>query len=283
MHLGRLGQVGELVEVMPLAQQLLRGSMADCRQVVRVVCMRRVMALAGICVASLLASGSGLAQTGKLSLVTGALPPLSAAPGHPGFLNELARALFKRVGVEVEVSTLPVERVMINVNSGLDDGDLFRTAGAEQDFPNLLRVPEKVLDFEFMAYTNRPEIRVATWADLAPYVVAYTTGYRIYDRSVKGVKEITKTASIQELFPLLDKGRADVVLIDRWQAQWIIRRDGYLARPIEPPLARVEMFIYLNKKHAALVPKVAQALAEMKTDGSYQKLYDAYLKPLNRQ
>ena len=97
--------------------------MADRRQVVRVVGLRRMVALAGICVASLLVSGSGLAQTGKLSLVTGALPPL----------------------------------------------------------------------------------------------------------------------------------------------------------------ARVEMFIYLNKKHAALVPKAAQALVEMKTDGSYQKLYDAYLKPLNRQ
>lgn len=38
--------------------------------------------------------------------------------------------------------------------------------------------------------------------------------------------------------------------------------------------------MYLNKKHAALVPKLAQALADMKADGSYQKLFDMTLKPM---
>lgn len=233
--------------------------------------------------AACLAGGPCLAQAPRLSLLTGALPPLSSAPGQPGFLDQLARAAFGRIGVEVQVTTLPVERVMINVNSGLDDGDLFRTAGAEQDFPNLVRVPEKVLDFDFMAYTNRPEIQVRSWADLAPYVVAYTTGYRIYDRNVKAAKEITRTASIEDLFPLLEKGRADVILIDRWQAQWIVREKGYAARRIEPPLARAEMFMYLNRKHASMVPRLSQALADMKADGSYQKLYADHLMPLERR
>lgn len=228
-------------------------------------------------------SGTCLAQTAKLTLTTGALPPLSSAPGHPGFLNELAKTAFGRLGVEVEVLALPAERSMINVNSGVDDGDMFRIAGVERDYPNLIRIPEKVLDFEFIVYTKRTDISIRNWDDLQPYVVAYTTGWRIFDLNVKGVRELTKTSSLHELFPLLEKKRADVILLDRWQGQWIVHQNSYKVHLLEPPLARLEMFMYLNKKHAALVPRVAKALADMKADGSFQKLYDLYLKPFDNR
>jgi polar amino acid transport system substrate-binding protein len=219
--------------------------------------------------------------TAKLSLTTGALPPLTGTPGHPGFIAELARAAFGRVGVEVEVTTVPTERSLINVNSGLDDGDIFRVAGVEREYPNLIRIPEKTLDNDFVVYAKRSDIQIRNWDDLRPYSVAFATGWKPFERNVKDVKELTNTPSIQDLFPLLEKGRADVILMDRWQGQWIVHQQGYKVRLLEPPLARFEMFMYLNKKHAALVPKVAQALADMKADGTYQQLYDRYLKPLD--
>jgi polar amino acid transport system substrate-binding protein len=231
--------------------------------------------------AALIGSGPCLAQTGKLSLTTGALPPLTASADHPGFLNELARAVFRRVGVEVDVTAVPTERSLINVNSGIDDGDIFRVAGVEQAYPNVIRIPEKTLDNDFIAYTKLPGVQLRTWSDLQPYTVAYATGWKPYERNVKNVKEVTTTPSIHELFPLLEKGRVDIILLDRWQGQWVVHQMGYQLKPLEPPLARFEMFMYLNKRHAALVPKVAQALRDMKADGSYKKIYDAYLKPLD--
>ncbi len=220
------------------------------------------------------------ARAEKLWLSTGALPPITSSPGHPGFINELARAAFGRIGVEVGVITVPTGRSLINVNDGIDDGDIFRVAGAEAAFPNLIRIPEKTLDTDFVAYTKRSDIRIRTWADLQPFSVAFAAGWRPYELNVKGVKELTKTTSINELPALLEKGRVDVILMDRWQGQWVIRQSGYRFHLLEPPLVRYEMFMYLNKKHAALVPKVAKALADMKADGSYQQLYDLYLKPL---
>ena len=237
--------------------------------------------LCGVLLATLICSGPGLAQTGKLSLTTGALPPLTASANHPGFINELAREAFKRVGVEVEVTAVPTERSLINVNAGLDDGDIFRVAGVEAAYPNVIRIPEKTIDNDFIAYTKLPGVQLRDWADLQPYSVAYATGWKPYERNVKNVKELTTTPSIHELFPLLEKGRVDIILMDRWQGQWIVHQMGYKLKPLEPPLARFEMFMYLNKKHAALVPRVAQTLRDMKADGSYKKIYDAYLKPLD--
>jgi polar amino acid transport system substrate-binding protein len=242
--------------------------------------IRRRTLFAGAVLACCLFAGPGLAQTAKLSLTTGALPPITSAPGHPGFIDELARAAFKRVGVEVEVSTVPTERSLINVNAGLDDGDIFRVAGVEQEYPNVVRIPEKTLDNDFVAYATRSDIQIRDWADLRPYSVAYATGWKPYERNVQGVKELTKTPSIHELVPLLEKGRVDLILMDRWQGQWVVHQQGAKVRLLEPPLARFEMFMYLNKKHVALVSGVARALADMKADGTYQKLFDMYLKPL---
>jgi polar amino acid transport system substrate-binding protein len=218
----------------------------------------------------------------KLSLTTGALPPLTATPGHPGFIAEIAREAFARVGVEVEVTTVPTNRSLINVNAGIDDGDIFRVAGVETEFPNVVRIPEKTLDNDFIAYTRpeRTDIRIVDWADLRPYSVAYATGWKPFERNVSGVRELTKTPSINDLFVLLEKGRVEVILIDRWQGQWLVKQKGYKVRLLQPPLARFEMFMYLNRKHADLVPGVARALADMKSDGTYQRIFDATLKPL---
>jgi polar amino acid transport system substrate-binding protein len=237
--------------------------------------IRAAMLLAGWAV-----GGSARAETVTLSLLTGALPPITSSPGHPGFAEELAKRAFARLGVEVEITNVPVERSGLNASSGLDDGVLIGMQGIEPVFPNLVVVPEKLIDFEFVAYAKRSDIVISNWGDLKPYAVAYATGWKVFEWNVKDVKELTRTPSIRELFPLLENGRADVVLADRWQAEFIIRTGGYSAHLIEPPLARGEMFMFLNKKHAALGQKAAEALAAMKADGTYQELYERYLKPL---
>ena len=219
------------------------------------------------------------AQPVKLSLTGGGAPPIIGDPGKPGFIDQLAREMFKRIGVEVEVSRVPSERSLINVNAGLDDGDLFRVAGLEKEYPNLVLVPEKMLDNDFVVFTKRKDIQIRTWDDLKPYSVAFVTGWKPYELNVKGTRDLTKTPSIHELLPLLDNGRADLVLMDRWQGGWVAKQQGYTGRVLDPPLARFEEFMYLNKKHAALAPRAAKALADMKADGSYKKLYDAYLMP----
>jgi len=230
-----------------------------------------------------LISTTCLAQTEKLSLVTTARPPLSANGNQPGFLDLLAGALFKRIGIEGKLTLVPAERALINVNSGIDDGDIFRIASAGQNYPNLVRVPEVVLTSDFIAYTKSPGIQIRDWSDLKPYTVAYPIGWKIYEANVRDVKGVTLTPSINELFPLLDKGRVDVILLDRWSGQWLVRQNGLALQPMEPPLASVDMFMFLNKKHAALVPKISQALRDMKKDGSYKRIYEATIMSLDKR
>jgi polar amino acid transport system substrate-binding protein len=214
----------------------------------------------------------------SLSFVTAALPPIVSTDSSPGYMEELAREAFGRVGVDIRVSALPGERALINANNGLDDGDLLRIAGLEKVYPNLVRIPEKVMDFEFTAFTRSNAIHISGFADLKPYSVAYVTGWKYYENNVKEAHEITTVRGLPELFGLLNLGRTDVVLAERWQGLWAAHEAGVKVVPQTPPFSVSDMYIYLHKRHADLVPKVAEAIAEMKTDGTLQRIAEQTLR-----
>jgi polar amino acid transport system substrate-binding protein len=61
---------------------------------------------------------------------------------------------------------------------------------------------------------------------------------------------------------------------------YMIRTLGLMDVTIaQPSLASREMFLYLNKKHEKLVPKLATALKEMKLDGSYYAIFKQTMTP----
>lgn len=216
----------------------------------------------------------------KVVLSTGVLEPYTT-PDHKGFLDQLIVAVFQDVGLEAEVIIYPTatERGMLNANEGVDDGLAMRVAGLEKQYPNLIRVPEAVADNDFVAYTTGKRFATDSWESLAPYVVTYIIGWKVFEQNMPKGKEITLVRDADQLFGLLKAHRADVALYERWQGLVKTREMGFKVQVLEPPLVRTKMYMYLHKKHAALVPRVAEALARMKHDGRYQRIFDNTLKP----
>lgn len=245
-------------------------------------CTGRRAALFGMTL-GLIESQLALAARPTLSLATGAREPLVSSISRPGFVEELAREALRRVGHDLRVVPLPHERALVNANSGTEDGDLYRAAGFEKDFPNLAQVPESLLDQDFVAVARRPDLSVRSWRDLAEYSVAYVTGNKILERHLEGYANVTSVRDNALLFGLLATDRVDVVLINRWVGLVAARQAGLAIRVQEPPLLRVAMYMYLHRRHAALIPPLAAALAMAKRDGTWQRLYDQILKPLEAQ
>lgn len=235
-----------------------------------------ILAWAGLCPAP-----AAYAQTiGTLVLNTGVRAPYTQ-PDRSGFLDKLVAELFSRVGLKAEVQVYEAsERAMQNANAGIDDGTALRIKGLETQYPNLIRVPEKIIDNDFVAYSRRHRFPTRSWDDLAPYQVAHIIGWKIFESNLTGRPDRTLVRDANQLFELLRQDRADIILYERWQGLWWARAKALEAQLLEPPLARQEMFIYLNRKHEALVEKVAAALAAMKKDGSYKRIVDATLTPL---
>lgn len=218
--------------------------------------------------------------TETVVLATGVGPPFTT-PSRDGFLDRVMAEAFRRAGAVAEIRVQESsERALINANNGVDDGVVPRIKGLEAQYPNLLRIPEKVFDNDFVAQSLRHRFATPDWQSLAPYQVAFPIGWKIFELNLDGKPDAMPVKGARQLFSLLQQDRTDVILYERWQGLWQARELGLAVNTMEPPLARQEMYAYLHHKHAALVPKTAAALAAMKRDGSYQAIFDATLTPL---
>ena len=182
---------------------------------------------------------------------------------------------------EVSLARLPTERALANVNAGIDDGDMFRIGGLQKTYPDMLQVPEPIFGFEFVGFTTGLDFPVPGFKSLAGYEVGIVSGWKFYENRPAIGRHVTFVRSIEQLFELLRLGRIDVALLERYQGLWWAKRDAKIdVRVLEPPFGREGMFIYLNRRHAALVPRLADAIRAMKADGTYERLLGQTLRRL---
>ena len=228
-------------------------------------------------IAALISTSTGAAAQ-TLYLNTGVREPYTT-PERTGFLDQLVAELFRRLGIDAQVMVYEAtERGIINANKGIEDGLVLRIRGLEKAYPNLVMVPEKLIDNDFVAISMTHDVATDSWAALQPYEIAYIIGWKVFEANLPKAKEITTVRDADQLFTLLSADRTEIILYERWQGQWRLRQAGARGKILEPPLARTEMFMYLHADKAALAGRVSEELARMKSDGSYQAIFDRTLR-----
>lgn len=234
--------------------------------------MRRVARPLGIVAAFLLFECAVPAAAETLVLNTADVFP-GSTPEGTGYADLILREAAARMGFSLETVHLTSERALTNANDGIEDGNYARVAGLERLYPNLIRVPEKIMEFDFVGFAKDPTLKISGWQSLTPYHVGIVTGWKILEANVVGTRSLTKVGTPEALFEILALGRVDLVVFDRSQGVAVLA-GRHLAGiwPLESPLARQEMFVYLNRRHAALVPRMAEVLRGMKRDGTFEGL-----------
>ncbi len=228
------------------------------------------LALAGTLM--LLAGSICRAEMPVLTLNDPNEPPYTTTD-QKGFVNAVAFEAFRRAGVQLRLVKLPAERGLINANAGIEDGDLARIAGLHAMYPNLIRVPEKLIDWEFVAFGKNPTL-LSKLDVLRTQPIGHIRGWKIYENMLAGAPAVVSSDDSAQLFRQLQLDRIDVALYERWLGMSLLRKQGIKGiYPLEPAIAKREMYIYLHKRHAALVPKIAEALRAIKAEGLYDKLY----------
>jgi len=214
-----------------------------------------------------------------LALTTSMTSPLSKVD-QTGFYDQILIEAFRRVKQPVKITHLPTERSITNANLGISDGEFPRISDLGRLYPNLLKVPEKIVDFEFVAFTWRDDIQLKNWSSCKPYNVAIVRGWKILEANLADVKSLVKVKNQKLLFALLAKHRIDIVIYSRFEGYEMIKKLNLKSvQVIEPPLAKRAMFLYLNKKHLPLIPKIAKQLKRMKDDGTYDRIFKKTLGP----
>ena len=234
-------------------------------------------ALAGCALSNGVVAGAFAGRSFILNTAFGA--PISN-PDGTGFFDRLMHAAFEELGAAVAVQYPPAERALILANAGIDDGDGPRIAGLDTvwNYPNLVRVPEKLLDVEFAAFSLTPEIPVSAWGDLSKYEVGIVTGWKILESHLQSHKRVLNVKDAEHLFQLLKHGRAQVVVIDRYSGIETAHRIGLFDLCIsQPVLAKRPMYLYLHHRHADVALALSDTLGRMKRDGRYELIFQETL------
>ena len=200
-----------------------------------------------------------------------------------GFIDKVLHETFRRIGFDAKLIVYQNSaKALKNANVGIDDGAALRIQGLEKKFPNLIRIPEKLMDNDFVAYSMNTPVATSDWAALDGAKIAYVNGWQVFQNNLMDHKATTRTKNAQQMFDLLSSGKVDYMLYERWQGLWRAQQLGVDIKVSEPPLAKREMFMYLNSKHAHLVSKASDALAQMKKDGTYKAIFDQTLGQLHK-
>lgn len=199
-----------------------------------------------------------------------------------GFGDQVLKIAFKELGYTLVTERLPAERALINANHGIDDGDLLRIGGLGKQYPNLIQVPEKIIDMDVVLFAKRKRgFKISGWGGVKGHSIAIMTGWKVFELNLDKSVQIIKTDNVDQLFTMLTNDRTDFVGYSRWSGLKFLKNAKFDdIELLEPPLLQTGLYTYLNKKHKALVPKLAKKIKEMKKDGTINELYIKLLKPL---
>lgn len=223
---------------------------------------------------------TGLAGPSDPLVVNSSYSPPHSSANAEGILDRLLVAAFGRLGRRVEIRMPPAERGLQDANNGIADGDVGRIRGVDAIYPNLVIVDEPIIESrDFVAFSVKHDFPTTSWKTLLPYNLGFVHGWKIFEAPTEEARSVTRAQNTQDLFRMLQHHRIDLALSARLDGLAMARKIGLEGvRLLEPPLARLEMFLYLHRRHADLAPRLAQTLRAMKADGAFERIRRSALR-----
>lgn len=206
-------------------------------------------------------------------------PLLLTANPSSNIIDILTKDVLKRIGYDVKTNVLPVERALNNINQGIDDAMILCRNNKLESYPNLRQVPEKIIDLQLTAFTISARLNIQSWNDLNNFNVGIVSGIKPLELHLAGHARLVKVKEPVQLFQLLKDKRVDYVIFTYWNGMEYIHSLGLQnqVNAIDQPLATYPMYLYLNKKHEAMIPQLVDTIRLIKEEGHYQQMFEELL------
>lgn len=185
--------------------------------------------------------------------------------------NRLLTECFHRLNLKLVILPRPSKRSIFQANHGEVDGDFSRTDAVAKVYPNLIRVPEHITLETLTAFSTDPDMKIDGWDSLLPYHVTWVDGREICKWHLSHATRTTLGRNEVALLKFLSEDRAQVGVLGLEKGRALLLRLNITnVYPLSPPLEKAALYLYLHKKHEALVPKVVAMLRTLKADGTYE-------------
>ncbi|MEW6163426.1 MAG: hypothetical protein AB1642_00045 [Pseudomonadota bacterium] len=195
--------------------------------------------------------------------------------------------VFKRLRLPLQLEHYTLARRSALVEEGMADGEVSRIHTYGDNRPHLVRVEESVADFSFALFAANPAARLERLEDLgtSSYLVEYRRGILLCENTLKKwvpAERISDVPTQQQGLKKLLAGRTDLYCdLEAFVRQELASPEFKDAAPVRKLIGvgkAVPTYPYLNKKHAALAPRMAAVIKQMKAEG----LIEAYRRQVER-
>ena len=187
---------------------------------------------------------------------------------------------YARLGYRLEVARYPAERALRLADAGRADGDVQRIDGLASHYPNLLQLKPAINYIEGSAFTADRAISIEGWESLRPYRIGFIRGIKFAELNTVGMDR-HPVGDYQALFKMLIKGRFDLGVSPRLNGLYQLKQLGLEGvTPLDPPLARFDLYHYLHRSHAQLAPKLEAVFREMQASGELTAIREAVVSRL---
>ncbi len=190
---------------------------------------------------------------------------------------------YRKIGISIEIRELPGARGLFCSNTAQTDGEAFRIAGIEKDYPNLCRIEVPVTSNSLYVVVKKGrEFPVNGWESIPEnYRVGYQRGVRITEKSLRKNQIKTEAARhISQLLNMLEFDRVDAIIEGEQHGQNTEELERRNMVQLKPAIHLHPLYHYLHVKHADLIPEITAALQEMKTSGELQKIQEDVIAAL---
>ncbi len=225
----------------------------------------------------ILISFSSIAQD-NLIFATHTRPPLSL------YLKEVLIEALQPHSISVEVIEMPGSRVISHVNSGDIDGDIARVGNfkevSDANTSNYLRVDEPVVLIEIVMITlaDKEVTYPISWENINQGNVAFQRGSKTMRKYIDKHNRFATSSSIQVLEMVANK-RVDSAIMFSSVAKDLLNKNSGLQEKLviqTPAVMSFPLYVYLNQKHAELLPKLENSLRQLKINGIIEKIAQKY-------
>ena len=219
---------------------------------------------------------AGLAGLAASSAKAGPPAPLRVTCGTHYAISWVTAQLLARVyaqaGLPMDIVPQPTARATASIEQGLTDGECARIAPYGLQHPSLLRLEPPIYALSAQAFwLSGRKLPLQRREDLANFSLVYMRGVHYAEELAKGLSRATATTSPEQMFRMLAARRVEVVVDAALSAQQCAKQ---LQLDIEesPVLLRYEVYHFLHPRHAALVPRLSEALRQLIASGELKRL-----------
>ena len=190
------------------------------------------------------------------------------------FYDSVYTEAFHRLGIEFNYVIYPPARASAMADSGLIDGEALRNRDYNDIYTNLVPVEESIFALSVHAYVINPEISLDSWESFrgTGYKVEYYRSARLVRQKLGEVVEDKNLSVANEHIHALNRlkaGRIDVYVESSAALAPLLESPEFKDSGIrsEATLMVVDMYSFLNRKHAGLARELAGVLRQMKEEG----------------